>query len=544
MSDQQTSNNRVVIFDTTLRDGEQAPGASMTIPDKVTIAHQLSRLGVDVIEAGFPISSPGQAEAVRRISEEVSGPTICALARAVEGDINAAAGTVEHARKSRIHTFIATSDIHIQSKFADSRYGRSLAEKRKTILRMASEAVQLARTFTDDVEFSAEDAGRTSPEYLSEVVHAAVEAGATTVNIPDTTGYCLPDEYARLIAGIRETLDLPAQVVLSTHCHDDLGLATANSVAGLSVGARQVECTINGIGERAGNAALEEIVMALRVRAAILGLHTGIQTPLLAETSRMVSIASGSPVQPNKAVVGRNAFSHEAGIHQDGVLKERQTYEIMRAEDVGQIPEQIRLGRHSGRHGFFSRLKKMGIRLSQSERDAAYERFTALADKKKEIYDEDLILLVRAETGGRPKTDYALEFFSVSTTTGNQPEATVRINRLKSGIAVEKTASGDGPVDALYQAIDRAVGEPHDLERYSIRSVTEGADAVGEVTVVVTFGGKQFVGVSSSTDVIRASAEAYVEALNDLAAYRGSEEAASVKFVASGIMRAFAGGKD
>ena len=346
----------VTIFDTTLRDGEQAPGASMTIHEKVRIARQLVTLNADVIEAGFPISSPAQFEAVASIVRDIQGPVICALARALEDDVHAAGKSLAGGARTRIHTFIATSDIHIDAKFGGDRYGATLAEKRQSVVRLAREAVQLARTYTEDIEFSAEDAGRTDHGFLCEVIAAAIEEGATTVNIPDTTGYCTPSEYARMFEAVREGVPSAEQVVLSAHCHDDLGLAVANSIAAVCAGARQIECTINGIGERAGNAALEEVVMALRVRAEQFGVDTNIVAERLTETSRMVSVATGFPVPPNKAIVGRNAFSHEAGIHQHGVLKRRDTYEIMRAEDVGQTSEQIRLGRHSGRHGFFSRL--------------------------------------------------------------------------------------------------------------------------------------------------------------------------------------------
>ena len=539
MADSKTS-NRVIIFDTTLRDGEQAPGASMTIPEKVQIAHQLARLGVDVIEAGFPISSPGQAEAVRRIAAEVKGPVICGLARAKENDIHAAGKALEGGERTRIHTFIATSDIHLQSKFADPRYGATLEEKRRTIKQMASDAVKLARTYTEDVEFSAEDAGRTERAYLYEVIQAAVEAGATTINIPDTTGYCTPNEYAELFREVQEQCNLPDGVILSTHCHDDLGLAVANSLAGVLAGARQVECTINGIGERAGNAALEEFAMALQVRKDRFGLETGINPKLLTETSRMVSTFSGFSPQPNKAIVGRNAFSHEAGIHQDGVLKARETYEIMRAEDVGQEVEAIRLGRHSGRHGLFSRLAKLGIQVPQENRDAVYERFLKLADAKKEVGESDLYHLVHQETKNSGAPHYELEYAAASVATNASPEAVVRIRHVRTGRVVERGATGDGPIDALYRAIDHAVEESHDLVNYSIRSITEGADALGEVSVLIGIGGPCFNGRASGTDVVLASAQAYINALNSLAAFRTEEEA--VRFVGDGIMRAFQGG--
>ncbi len=533
-------NDQIIIFDTTLRDGEQAPGASMTIPEKLKIAHLLAQLRVDVIEAGFPISSPAQFEAVQRIAQEVEGPVICALARAVEADVKAAGEALVTSRSTRIHTFIATSDIHINAKFSDARFGRTLAAKRRSILRMADEAVRYARSFTDDVEFSAEDAGRTDPGFLCEVVHAAAQAGATTINIPDTTGYCVPHEYAAIFELVRTQCDLPEEVVLSTHCHDDLGLAVANSLAGVLAGARQIECTINGIGERAGNASLEEVVMALRVRAAHFGLRTNIRTPLLAEVSRAISIATGFPVPPNKAIVGRNAFAHEAGIHQHGVLKSRETYEIMRAEDVGQDGEGIRLGRHSGRHGLFNRLIKLGVDVADDQKEALYERFVELADHKKEIFDEDLLYLINAKVNPMRTPHYRLDQMHVVCGTGREPQAEVLLHHYATGQTSRETASGDGPVDAIYRAIDHATGSAHDLVSYSIRSVTEGADAMGEVTVLISYNGAYFRGLARHTDVLQASADAYIEALNQLEAFRADE--GSVAFVTGGIMQSFQGG--
>ncbi len=530
----------VIIFDTTLRDGEQAPGAAMTIPEKVEIAHQLARLGVDVIEAGFPISSPAQFEAVRRIVKEVSGPTICALARAKSADIDAAGKALEGGVNTRIHTFIATSDIHLNAKFADARYGKTIEEKRLTIKKMAVDAVLRAKTFTSDIEFSAEDAGRTGTDYLCEVVQAVIDAGATTINLPDTTGYCISDEYADLIRRVMNGCTFGQHVIFSTHCHDDLGLAVANSLSGVQAGARQVECTINGIGERAGNAALEEIAMALLVRAPHFELKTGINPALLTQISKIVSTFSGFQVQYNKAIVGRNAFTHEAGIHQDGVLKARETYEIMRAEDVGQDVQAIRLGRHSGRHGLFSRMDQLGIRIPPSEKDLIYDEFVRLADRKKEINDTDLFNLVHDYKNVKTEPHYKLESFQVSVGTDKEPEAKVTIRDLKRDEVVEKSATGDGPIDALYRAIDHAVNEGHDLVNYSIRSVSEGADAFGEVSVLISFGGPLFAGKASSTDVIHASAEAYMNALNSLAAHRAEEE--SIQFVGTGIMQAFGSG--
>ncbi len=532
--------DHVRIFDTTLRDGEQAPGAAMTINEKLRIAQQLARLNVDVIEAGFPISSPAQFEAVQRIAGEIRGPVICALARTVPADIEAAGEALLTGNNGRIHTFIATSEIHLMAKFGDARYGISLAEKRQTILRMATEAVTQARAMTSDVEFSAEDAGRTDTGYLVEVISAAVEAGATTINIPDTTGYCVPHEYAQLFHLVKERCNLNGQVTLSTHCHDDLGLAVANSLAGVLAGARQVECTINGIGERAGNASLEEVVMALKVRRSNFGAETAIRTHLLTPTSRLVSIATGFAVPPNKAVVGGNAFSHEAGIHQHGVLKSRETYEIMRAADVGQNAEAIRLGRHSGRHGLFSRLSTMGIVVAEEHHEELYQQFVELADKKKEIHDEDLEELV-LRTTGRPTSDpYRLDQIHVSTGTGRHPTAEVLVHHLASGTFRRETADGDGPVAAIYKAIDQATGSHHDLVSYAIRSVGEGADAMGEVTVLIGDSGAFFRGVSRSTDVLKASADSYIRALNQLAKFRTEEK--NVEFVGDSIMQSFESG--
>lgn len=533
--------NRVFIFDTTLRDGEQAPGASMSVQDKLEIANQLAVMGVDVIEAGFPVSSPGQFDAVRTISEGVDGPTICALARAVPRDIDSAAEALAPARKARIHTFIATSDVHIEAKFENPRYGTTLDEKRETIIKMAVESIHRARAFTDDVEFSAEDAGRTDREFLCRIIRAAVEAGASVINIPDTTGYCVPSEYAAMFKMVREECGIAEDVILSTHCHDDLGLATANTLAALNAGARQVECTINGIGERAGNAALEEIVMSLNVREDRFGLTTGIDTRLLTPTSKMVSLYCGSVVQPNKAIVGRNAFCHEAGIHQDGVLKLRETYEIMRAEDVGQEIESIRLGRHSGRHGFFTRLDRLGLTVEAEKREALFDRFVELADKKKEIFDDDLVHLVNQGSDVSEQLVYNLESWDVSVGDNQKPNAAVRVKNLATGVVVAKEARGDGPVHALYRAIDRAVGEAHKLTHFEIRAASEGADAFGEVSVTVAFEGKTFDGMASRTDVLKASADAYLIALNRLSSFKIHEGDKSLQWVGDRIMGAFEG---
>ena len=542
--------NSITIFDTTLRDGEQAPGASMTVPEKVRIAHKLADLNVDVIEAGFPISSPTQTAAVARIASEVDGPVTCALARTKEDDIDAAGEALEGGTDTRLHTFIATSDVHIEAKF--DTLGDTMAEKRQAIIERAVHAIEQALTYTNDVEFSAEDAGRTDRGFLREIVQAAAAAGATTINIPDTTGYCAPSGYADLLASVIDGLPAPDAVTLSTHCHDDLGLATANTLAGVRAGARQVECTINGIGERAGNAALEEIVMALTVRADQFDVKPAIRTEYLTPTSQLVSAATGFPVQPNKAIVGDNAFSHEAGIHQHGVLKERTTYEIMSAEDVGQEAEQIRLGRHSGRHGLFNRLEALGYEVPASHHGEIYQRFLDLADRKKEVFEEDLEQMmedfgaeaVKASTGlpddgAGPDGDapaYRLDHLSVQITTDEDSRVSVRIQHT-DGSTHREAATGDGPVAALYRAIDHAVDAPHTLVDYAIRSMSEGADAQGTVEVTIRYGENQVAGTARNTDIVRASAEAYIDALNRLAAARANAE--SVEFVQNGIMHAY-----
>ena len=533
-------NDRVIIFDTTLRDGEQAPGASMTIPEKIEIARLLAAMKVDVIEAGFPVSSPIQLEGVARVCQEVPDAVIAALARATRTDIDAAMEALKGGKKVRIHTFIATSDIHIDAKFGDDKYGKTLEEKRKTIIKLAVAAVEQARGYTDDVEFSAEDASRTEPAYLCEVVKAAVAAGATTINIPDTTGYCTPDEYGSLFRAVRDCLDDPDAVVLSAHCHDDLGLAVANSLAAVHAGARQIECAVNGIGERAGNASLEEVVMAMKVREDRHPVRVTADSRQLTKLSRMVSLATGFPVPPNKAIVGKNAFSHEAGIHQHGVLKRSDTYEIMRPEDVGQdASHQIRLGRHSGRHGFFGRLEQLGFDIPETDKDALFARFTDLADRKREVFDDDLKNLVLHSHDDMEKVHFKLNHVAVTVNSARAPEADVEIIYVKSGATLLGKASGDGPVDALYRAINEAVGDTHELASYSIRSVSEGADAVGEVTVLLSHAGAFFRGTAQNTDVLLASASAYIDALNQLEAYREDEE--SRKFVGHGIMNSFNG---
>ncbi len=503
---------KIIIFDTTLRDGEQSPGAALTVNEKVEIARQLARLKVDVIEAGFPVSSPAQFKAVQRIAEAVP-VTVAALARAREWDIQAAARALSNAQRPRIHTFIGTSDFHVLGKFASARYGRTLEEKRRTVVQMAVEAIQLARTFVDDVEFSAEDAGRTPLPFLAEIVQAAIQAGATTINIPDTTGYTLPDEFAGKIRYLREHVPDIDQIVLSVHCHDDLGLAVANSLAAIQAGARQVECTINGIGERAGNASLEEIVMAIKVRGDYLPFYTDINTREIYNTSRMVSTFTGFVVQPNKAIVGRNAFAHESGIHQDGMLKDRNTYEIMHPSDVGVPESRIVLGRHSGRHGLKARLQQLGYQLSDTELDRVYERFLKLADRKKEVYDEDLRSLMGDVVQNGEQT-VVLERLQVVVGTDSIPTASVRL--LVAGTPREESATGDGPVDAIFKAIDRATGQPGEVVDYQVRSVTAGRQAMGEVFVRVQYQAQEAHGRGVSTDILEASAHAYLQAINQL----------------------------
>jgi len=533
-----TMSDRIIIFDTTLRDGEQAPGASMSLEEKLNIARKLAELRVDIIEAGFPISSPQDFQSVAEIAAAIDGPTICALARATESDVRAAGDALKGGKKTRIHTFIATSDIHLDAKFSHPRFGSTIEEKRKNVVKMAVDAVRLARTYTDDVEFSAEDAGRSEIGYLCEIVQAVIDAGATTINLPDTTGYCIPSEYAAIFKAVAAGIKDPEKIIFSTHCHDDLGMAAANSLAGVLAGARQIECTINGIGERAGNAALEEVVMAIHVRTKKFGLHTNINTRGLMSASKLVQVASGFPVPPNKAIVGKNAFSHEAGIHQHGVLKRRDTYEIMQAEDVGQEAEQIRLGRHSGRHGFFSRLEKMGYAIADTQKEEIYERFLALADQKKEVFEEDLHLLVEKKTVSS-KVDYILEEMRVVVDGTSDPVAEVSVRHRRSGSVRRERATGDGPVNALYRAINYAVGTAHELESYTIRSVSEGSDAIGEVRVLTSLGEVRFHGMARSTDVLKASAEAYLASLNKLAAHQAEQE--SVRFVSDGIINSFEG---
>jgi 2-isopropylmalate synthase len=509
--------DRVAVFDTTLRDGEQAAGTRLGSREKLTIARQLARLNVDVIEAGYPASSPEDFKAVQLVSQEIQGPAICALSRAVPGDIEACGKALAKARRPRIHTGIGVSDIHITGKFRDEKYGKSLAEKKAKIARMASDAVRLARRYADDVEFYAEDAGRADPAYLFEVLHAAIDAGATVVNIPDTTGYTVPEQFGALIRSIREKVPNIGRAMISVHCHDDLGMAVANTLAGVRNGARQVEGTINGIGERAGNAALEEVVMALKTRRDYFGVETRVDTREFYRTSRLVSDMLGMAVPPNKAVVGGNAFSHSSGIHVDGFLKQRETYEIMHPEDVGFAESRVVLTARTGRHGLRDRLKKLGYTLAQEDLEKTYQRFLAVADKKQEVFDEDLVAILHDEFHPVPEV-YHLEYLHFYSGTAAIPTATVRL-RVK-GEVKQGAAVGDGPVDAACKAIFQVTGSSARLARYEIRAVTSGTEAIGEVTVHLEQAGRRVMGRGASTDVIEASVKAYLDGLNKLAAMR------------------------
>ena len=504
----------VKIFDTTLRDGEQAPGCGMTAPEKLRVARQLERLGVDVIEAGFPISSEEDFVSVRDIAREIRGCEIAALCRASKGDIDRGWEAIRYAENPRIHTFIATSDIHLELK---------LRKSRKEVAQIASEAVSYARKFTSNVEFSCEDATRTDMDYLCKVVSLAIEAGATTINIPDTVGYTVPEEFSGIIERLRDRVETLHGVVLSVHCHNDLGLAVANSLAAVSSGARQVECTVNGLGERAGNASLEEIVMAIQVRGDKNPWRTGVVTRQIHPSSKIVSQVTGVAVQPNKAVVGANAFAHEAGIHQAGVLSDRTTYEIMKPEDVGLSSNSIILGKHSGRHAFKDRLETLGYDLGKAEFGEAFMKFKDLADKKKYVFDEDIEALISSEFMG--SADY-YEFVSIDFTGGTRESAGASVKLVADGKEVGASESGGGPVDAAYKAIKTATGESPRLESYRISSITGGTDAMGEVTVRLadTDAGVFSRGRGSDTDIVVASARAFVNALNRLRWRRGRRE--------------------
>jgi len=501
---------RITVFDTTLRDGEQSPGCSMTAPEKLRLAHELAELGVDVLEAGFAASSPEDWESVRSISKEVRGPVVTALARAVQPDIEAAASSLEGSERSRIHVFIATSDIHLK---------RKLGITREECLDQAADAVRLALTYCDDVEFSAEDATRSDLDFLTQVITAAVQAGATTINIPDTVGYALPDEIGYLFTTLLERVPGLDQRILSAHCHDDLGLAVANSMAAVEAGARQVECTINGIGERAGNAALEEIVMALAVRRESLGYETGVHTERIYRTSRLLSYLTGVEPQPNKAIVGRNAFAHEAGIHQHGVINDRRTYEIMTPEMVGQAGTELVLGKHSGKHGLSERYKKLGYSLTPEELKRVTRDFKELADRKKTVLDEDLISILHHEVMEDVPEVHKLISLDVHCG-GDASTATVVIET--EGVQQTSEGSGDGPIAAAFAALDAVLDTSIVLERFSIRAATPGRDALGEVSIQALVDGHTFTGRGAHTDVVRASVLAFLHAVNKGAAARGA----------------------
>jgi len=500
---------KVRIFDTTLRDGEQSPGASMNTDEKLEIARQLVRLGVDVIEAGFPVSSPGDFESVQRIGTQVGDAAIvCGLTRAVPRDIDVAAEALATAKRPRIHTGIGVSESHLRDKLRIS--GEEAIERAVT-------AVRYARNLVDDVEFYAEDAGRAVPEFLYRMIEAVVAAGATTVNIPDTTGYTLPAEFGHLIAGLADHVAGIENVIISVHCHNDLGMATANALAGVAAGARQVECTINGLGERAGNTAMEEVVMAIRQRGDLMGdVHTDINTRELIRTSRLVSSITGILVQPNKSIVGANAFAHSSGIHQDGVLKERYTYEIIDPVDVGAGGSAIVLTARSGRHALKHRLEELGYTLPDEEFERVHTAFLALADKKKEVFDEDLEALV-GESERTVNEVYHLEQIHFTSGEPGIPTATVELIRSEDGEHLIDSSHGTGPVDAVYKAINRIVDVPNELSEFSVQAVTRGIDALGEVTIRVTSpDGRVFTGRGAHSDIIVASAKAYTNALNRL----------------------------
>jgi len=531
----QQQTDHIIIFDTTLRDGEQCPGATMNVEEKLIIAKQLARLGVDIIEAGFAFASPGDFEAVQKVAKIVGtedGPVICSLARAIKADIQAAAQALKPAAHARIHTFISTSDIHLEYQ---------LRKSKAEVLQIAQEMVAYAKSFMDDVEFSTMDATRTDPEYLYQVLEAAIAAGATTINIPDTVGYTTPSEFGALIRGIKENVPNIDQAIISVHGHNDIGLAVANFLEAVKNGARQLECAINGIGERAGNTALEEVVMALHVRRQYFNAYLGrpeaseapltnIDTRQIYKTSRLVSNLTGMLVQPNKAIVGANAFAHESGIHQDGILKNKLTYEIMDAESIGLTENQIVLGKHSGRNAFRSRLKELGFDLTETDLNKAFLRFKDLADKKKEISDWDLEAIANDEIQQAPEL-FRLELVQVSCGDRARPTATVTLIS-PQGEELSDAAIGTGPVDAVYKAINRVVNVPNQLIEFSVQSVTAGIDAIGEVTIRLRHNDRVYSGRAANTDIIVASAQAYVNALNRLS---GTLQKAGMRSAESGI---------
>jgi len=496
--------DRVIIFDTTLRDGEQSPGASMNSAEKLRLAGQLERLGVDAIEAGFPAASPGDFESVKLIAERIRNTQVTALARASKADIDQAWEAIKAAATPRIHTFIATSDIHLEHK---------LKRSREQVIRTAVDAVRYAKTLTDNVEFSAEDGSRSDRDFLSRIFEATIAAGATTVNLPDTVGYAMPDEFAELVSYVRDHTPNIHRAVLSVHCHNDLGLATANTLAGLRAGARQAEVTINGIGERAGNTSLEEVVMSLYTHRGHLGLTTGVKTGEIHPTSRLVSMVTGIVIQPNKAVVGANAFAHESGIHQDGVLKNRTTYEIMEPETVGLVSNRLVLGKHSGRHAFRKKLGELGYEFSETEVNRLFEKFKSLADKRKEIFDEDIEVLVAEEILRVPDV-YELDYLNVVSGNMAVPTATVKLKI--RGNESQSAGFGVGPIDATFNTIKQMIGSRAELLRFSVNAITGGMDAQGEVTVRLKENGLVALGKGGDPDIIIASAKAFLNGLNRL----------------------------
>ena len=500
-----TEEDYVRIFDTTLRDGEQCPGAAMSEDEKLEIARHLAKMNVDVIEAGFPVSSPVQFKAVERIAREIEGPIITGLARSLRVDIEAAANAIKPAKRKRIHTFIASSPIHMKHKL-----GKTPSE----VLQMAIEAVKIARDFVDDVEFSPEDGTRSDWEFLREICEAVIEAGATTINVPDTVGYTVPEKYGELFKFLTTYVRGADKIIFSAHCHNDLGLATANSLSAIVNGARQVECTINGIGERAGNTAMEEVVMALRTRKEFYGIATRIDTTQIAKASYLVKNITGMTVQPNKAIVGANAFAHESGIHQDGVIKNRETYEIMTPQSIGLDSNRMVLGRHSGRAGFRDRIIRLGFEPKTDELELAYTKFLEIADKKKEIFDEDIISLFTDQHRKAGISRYVLEYFHISTGSKTVPTATIKLR--VDDVIMEESATGDGPVDAVFKAIEKATKLEPELAKLLISPVTEGKDALAEASVTLNLNGKRVVGKGSSTDIIEASALSFIDALNRL----------------------------
>ena len=512
------SSDIIRIFDTTLRDGEQAPGCSMNLSEKLLLARQLERLGVDVIEAGFPIASEGDFESVRAIAEELTRTIVCGLARTDSKDIDRAAEALQHAKKPRIHTFIATSDIHLEHKLRMSR---------EQVLAEVDRSVRQARGHCDDVEFSAEDATRSDIDYLVQVFTTAIEAGASTCNVPDTVGYTQPDEYARLISTLRERVPGAENVVFAVHCHNDLGLAVSNSLAAVLAGARQVECTVNGIGERAGNTSMEEVVMAIKTRPDVFqGLDTNIVTTEIYPASRLLSSTIGVPVQPNKAIVGDNAFAHEAGIHQDGVLKAAITYEIMTPQSIGRPSNEIVLGKHSGRHAFRDRLGELGIELEGEDFEMAFRRFKDLADKKKNIYNEDIEAIA---TDSVTQTDDRFELGDLSILSGTFAKPTATVELRVDGESRRATALGIGPVDAVFKAIADMTETKSELLRFQVNAITGGMDALGEVSVTVSEDGRRVIGHGAHSDIIVASGKAYVHALNRLAWHKSRHDVTEPK---------------